>query len=71
MPGAVPRTSTMALNNATFKYVLRLANKGWKLAIAEDPALRRGLNILDCQITYRPVAECFGLPCMPLELKNF
>ncbi len=62
MPGGVPRTSTLALTNATFPYALQLANKGWKRALAEQPALLRGLNIVDGHVTYPGVAEAFGLP---------
>ena len=62
MPGGVPRTSTLALTNATFPYALQLANKGWKQALRDSPALRKGLNIVDGQVTYPGVAEAFGLP---------
>ena len=61
MPGGVPRTSTLALTNATFPYALTLANKGWKRALREDAALLKGLNIVDGAVTYRGVAEAFGL----------
>jgi alanine dehydrogenase len=61
MPGGVPRTSTLALTNATFPYALTLANKGWKKALAESPALLKGLNVVDGKVTYRGVAEAFGL----------
>ena len=62
MPGGVPRTSTLALTNATFPYALQLANKGWKAALTENAALRKGLNVVQGQCTYRGVAEAFGLP---------
>lgn len=62
MPGGVPRTSTLALTNATFPYAMQLANKGWKQALRDNPALRKGLNIVDGQVTYPGVAEAFGLP---------
>ncbi len=62
MPGGVPRTSTLALTNATFPYLLQLANKGWKQALNDNPALRRGLNIAAGQVTHRAVADTFGLP---------
>lgn len=62
MPGAVPRTSTLALTNATLPYALQLANKGWKQALKENAALLKGLNIVDGKVTYRGVAESFGLP---------
>jgi alanine dehydrogenase len=61
MPGGVPRTSTLALTNATFPYALQLANKGWKRALAEQPALLKGLNIVDGHVTYPAVADAFGL----------
>jgi alanine dehydrogenase len=61
MPGGVPRTSTLALTNATFPYALQLANKGWKKALRENGALRKGLNMIDGKITYPGVAEAFGL----------
>ncbi len=62
MPGAVPRTSTLALTNATFNYALKLANKGWKQACTDDAALRKGLNVVQGKVTYPGVAEAFGLP---------
>jgi alanine dehydrogenase len=65
MPGGVPRTSTLALTNATFPYALQLANKGWKQALKENPALKKGLNIVDGKVTYPAVAEAFGLPFTP------
>ncbi len=61
MPGGVPRTSTLALTNATLPYALKLANKGWKQALAEDPALLKGLNVVDGKVTYAGVAEAFGM----------
>jgi alanine dehydrogenase len=65
MPGGVPRTSTLALTNATFPYAKQLANKGWKKALKENPALEKGLNIVDGKVTYPAVAEAFGLPSTP------
>ena len=61
MPGGVPRTSTLALTNATFPYAMTLANKGWKKALAESPALLKGLNVVDGKVTYKGVAEAFGM----------
>jgi alanine dehydrogenase len=61
MPGGVPRTSTLALTNATFPYALKLANKGWKQALGEDPGLLKGLNVVAGKVTYAGVAEAFGL----------
>jgi len=65
MPGAVARTSTFALNNATLPFVLALANKGWKKAMQDDPHLRAGLNLYDGKITHPAVAEALGLPYTP------
>jgi alanine dehydrogenase len=61
MPGGVPRTSTLALTNATLPYALQLANKGWKKALKDNPALLRGLNVTDGKVTYAGVAEAFGM----------
>lgn len=66
MPGAVARTSTLALTNATLPYILALADKGWKRALADDAALRRGLNVCRGQVVCQPVADALGLPCAPL-----
>jgi len=62
MPGAVPRTSTFALNNATLPFVLAIARKGWRRALADDPHLRHGLNIHDGAVTCEAVAAEFSLP---------
>jgi alanine dehydrogenase len=59
MPGAVPRTSTIALTNATLPYAINLANNGWKNACRKDEALKKGLNIVKGQIVYKGVAEAF------------
>jgi alanine dehydrogenase len=67
MPGAVPRTSTFALNNATRPFVLALADKGLR-ALAEDEHLRNGLNLQDGRITHRAVAEALKLPYTPPRL---
>ena len=61
MPGGVPRTSTLALTNATLPYAVRLANKGWKQALKENAPLRKGLNMHEGKVTYPGVAEAFGL----------
>ncbi|MFZ5508983.1 MAG: alanine dehydrogenase [Pseudomonadota bacterium] len=60
MPGAVPRTSAFALNNATLPYVLALADKGCQRALAEDPHLLAGLNVHNGRVTHRQVAEALG-----------
>jgi alanine dehydrogenase len=62
MPGAVARTSTFALNNATLPFVLALADKGWRRALADDPHLRRGLNVCAGKIAHEAVAAALGLP---------
>ena len=63
MPGAVPRTSTYALTNVTLGYGLCLADKGLERALAEDPSLKKGLNVFNGKITYRAVSEALGMPC--------
>lgn len=70
MPGAVPRTSTYGLSNATFPYVLKLANKGLNAAIGGDPALALGVNTYRGSLTYQAVAQAFDLPYTPLVLEN-
>jgi alanine dehydrogenase len=67
MPGAVARTSTFALNNATLPFVLALADKGWHQALRDDPHLRAGLNIARGRVTHRAVAEALGLEFAPAE----
>lgn len=67
MPGAVPRTSTFALNNATLPFVLALANKGPKRAMLEDPHLLNGLNVYRGHFTYEAVAAALGEPYLPAE----
>ena len=68
IPGAVPHTSTMALTNATLRYVLALADKDWRQACKDDVALREGLNIVEGEVTYQAVADVFGLPYSPIKL---
>jgi len=67
MPGAVPRTSTLALTNATFPYVLTLANRGWRAACRGDRSLALGLNVVEGKVAYPGVADAFGLPLVPFE----
>jgi alanine dehydrogenase len=67
MPGAVARTSTMALNNATLPFTLALANKGYRQALAEDQHLRRGLNVAGGTVTYKAVADAHGIAYNPPE----
>jgi alanine dehydrogenase len=66
MPGAVPRTSTYALSNVTLPYGLKLADKGIA-AVQDDPALAKGVNVYQGQITYPAVAQAFGLAYTPLD----
>lgn len=68
IPGAVPRTSTLALTNATLPYAVRLANKGWRQACREDAALVQGVNMVDGKVTFPAVAEAWGLEYTKLEL---
>ena len=67
MPGAVPRTSTFALNNATLPFVLALAGKGWRKAMQEDPHLRAGLNVHDGEIICPAVAQAQGVEAGAVE----
>ena len=67
MPGGVPRTSTLALNNATLPFVLALANKGWREALKDDAHLRNGLNICGGRVTHQAVAHDLGLTYTPAE----
>lgn len=61
IPGAVPNTSTIALTNATLKYAIALADKGWKKACDDDPALAKGVNMVEGKITFPAIAEVWGL----------
>ncbi len=67
MPGAVPRTSTLALTNATLPYAVKIANKGWKKAMQDNPDIRLGANVVHGQITYRGVADAFNLNYVPID----
>lgn len=66
IPGAVARTSTLALTNVTLPYALALANKGYVQAVQDDPALAKGVNVLGGHVTYKAVAEALDLPYTPL-----
>ena len=70
MPGAVPRTSTHGLSNATLPYVLKLANLGCKEAVGRDKSLALGVNTYQGKITYQAVAEAFDMPYHQLEIRN-
>ncbi len=67
MPGAVPRTSTSALTNATLPYAVEIADKGWKKAMAENPEIALGANVVEGHVTYRGVSEAFDLAYKPIE----
>jgi alanine dehydrogenase len=67
MPGAVPRTSTYALNNATLPFTLALADKGWRRALHEDPHLKAGLNVAQGKLTYKAVAKALGMEYTPAD----
>jgi alanine dehydrogenase len=61
MPGAVAKTSTLALTNATLPYAVQIANKGWKKAMQENDEIKLGANVIDGKVTYRAVAEAFDM----------
>ena len=67
MPGGVPVTSTKALTNATLPYVEAIADRGLRDAVAADPALAKGVNVLGGKVTYEAVAEAHGLAFTPLD----
>jgi alanine dehydrogenase len=67
MPGGVPRTSTLALTNATLPYAVSLATKGWKQACRDDEPLKLGVNAVDGHITYQGVADAFGMECKNVD----
>jgi alanine dehydrogenase len=67
MPGAVPKTSTMALTNATLPYAVEIANKGWERAIKENPEIKPGANVIKGKVTYKAVADAFGLEYVPID----
>jgi alanine dehydrogenase len=66
IPGAVPVTATKALTNVTLPYVEAIADLGVRKAVARDPSLAKGVNVLDGKLTYEAVAEAHGLPYSPL-----
>jgi alanine dehydrogenase len=70
MPGAVPRTSTIGLSNATLPYIIKLADKGFNEAVAADKAFALGVNTYQGNITYKAVAEAFGMAYEPLTIDN-
>ena len=67
MPGAVAKTSTLALTNATLPYAVEIANKGWKRAMKENPEIKKGANVIKGQVTFQGVADAFGLKRTDIE----
>jgi len=67
MPGAVPRTSSIALTNATLPYALEIANKGWKQAMRDNLEIRRGANIVDGNVTHQGVADALHVDCVTID----
>jgi alanine dehydrogenase len=67
MPGAVAKTSTLALTNATLPYALEIANKGWVKAMKENSEIRSGANLVKGKVTFRGVSEAFGMEYVPVE----
>jgi alanine dehydrogenase len=67
MPGAVPKTSTMALTNATLPYAVEIANNGWEKAVKETPEIKLGANVINGHVTYKGVADAFGLEYVPVD----
>jgi alanine dehydrogenase len=67
MPGGVAKTSTLALTNATLPYAVEIANKGWKKAFKENPEIKLGANVVDGKVTYKSVADAFGLKYVPID----
>ncbi len=67
MPGAVAKTSTMALTNATLPYALQIANLGWRQSMTKNREIAKGANVIAGKITYRSVAETFGMNYTPVE----
>jgi alanine dehydrogenase len=70
MPGAVGRTSTIALCNATLPYAVKIAGKGYEKAAAEDAGFAEGINLVNSRVTNPAVAESLHLPCQPLRGKG-
>ena len=67
MPGAVAKTSTLALTNATLAYAVEIANKGWKKALRENPEVKKGANVIQGQVTFKGVADTFGMKFTPVD----
>jgi alanine dehydrogenase len=67
MPGAVAKTSTFALTNATLLYAVKIADKGWQRAMQENKEIRMGANVINGKITYKGVADAFDLEYTPID----
>ena len=67
MPGALPKTSTIALTNATLPYAVQIANKGWKRSMKENPEIKPGANVVKGKVTCKGVAEAFGIEYVPID----
>jgi alanine dehydrogenase len=67
MPGAVAKTSTIALTNATLPYALEIADKGWRRAMQENPEIKPGANVVKGKVVYKAVADAFGLDYVPID----
>jgi alanine dehydrogenase len=67
MPGAVAKTSTLALTNATLPYAVEIADKGWKKAMKENSEIKKGANVIRGQITFKGVADAFGMKLTPVD----
>ncbi len=67
MPGAVPKTSTLALTNATLPYAVEIANKGWQKAMLENDEIKLGANVVKGKVTYQGVSDAFGLEYTPID----
>lgn len=67
MPGAVAKTSTLALTNATLPYAIEIADKGWQRAMLENKEIKLGANVINGKITYKGVADAFDMPYTPID----
>lgn len=67
MPGALPKTSTLALTNATLPYIIEIANNGWKKAMKQNSEIKLGANVVKGKVTYKGVADAFGLNYTPID----
>ena len=67
VPGVLPRTSTLALNNATLPYAVEIANHGWKKAMQQNSEIKAGANVVSGKVTYEGIAETLGLKYEPIN----